>query len=257
MQVDISVRPLEPEITERRRAWAERVVEALKDELPNMRLLVCLDATNCLTPRPDVRGFFIPNDKYYYLTVTWPDHLAKALRTITNTGFEAKYHYDAMVYLPQRTCEREESLTMTLAHELRHFVQFGFNRRVWAWNGVVTNLTREFLLARGMVWKDIPMEYEARLYAKRLCEVLIGSERTAKYIDLRIDEHVNDRDAADWQFVKGLDVSSEYEMVTMTKELFRSLADEREKLQESLDDKRLKLPEFREMQLDEMLPGRL
>jgi len=242
------------EIMEMPRRWAQRVVDRLEVDLPDMRLLVCLDTTNALTPEPDVRGFFQPNDKHYYRTISWPGYMARALRTINSTGFEATYNYHAVIYLPHRTCNREESLTMTLAHELRHFIQFGFHYRIWAWNGVVTNLKKDTIRERRFAWKDIPIEYEARLHAKRLSEQMLGSRRTAEYIDLKIDEHVTDRDVADWEFVRGLDPSSECNTTAMTKILFQNLADIRGELQESLDDRKRDFPDFRQLDLNEMFP---
>jgi hypothetical protein len=258
MPVKLDVRSFVPEIKELQTLWASRVIDQLSSKTPDLRLLVCLDRADAdlLIPERDTRGFFQPNDRYYYRTLPWPDYLATELRTIRNTGHQAAYNYDCVIYVPNRTCEREESLTMTLAHEMTHFIQFGLQWRTWAWNAVVTNLRKETIRAKRLAWKDIPIEFEARLFAKRISEELLGPRGTAEYIESRIEENVNERDVADWKFIKSLDPRGTCNTADMTKALYRRLADIRGKLQKSLDEKKERFPDFRQLDLNEMLPDR-
>jgi hypothetical protein len=117
-------------------------------------------------------------------------------------------------------------------------------------------LRKETILAKRLAWKDIPIEFEARLIAKRISEELLGPRGTAEYVESRIEENVNDRDVADWKFIKGLDPRGICNTVDMTKALYRRLADIRDKLLRSLDEKKVRFPDFRQLDLSEMLPDR-
>jgi hypothetical protein len=257
VSVQLDVRPFASGAIELRNGWANRVIDRLSKRLPDLRLLVCLDAVDAegLVPDRDMRGFFQPVDRHYYRSRIWPTYLATKLKTINRSGFEATYNYDCIVYLPNRTCEREDSLTMTLAHELIHFIQFGSDWRIWAWNTVIANLNRETIREMQLTWKDIPIEWEARLFAKRIAEELVGSGRTAEYIEFRITENVTERDVADWKFVKALNPHNASNTGEMTKALFNRLADIRSELERTLDGMRIRFPDFCRLDLNEMLPA--
>jgi hypothetical protein len=253
MPAKVEVRYPDEATRDQRREWAARVLDYFDGKLPDIRLLIFVDAEDAkeLIDSLGKRGHFEPINKDNFDPTDWPWQVAEKLYTLTT---DLVFHYDAVVYVPNSTCETEASLTMTLAHELRHFIQFGFQRRVWAWNGVVTNLTKEVCRERGLAWKDIPVEYEARLYAKRLALEVLGPQRTSGYIADRIREHITDADAADWEFINRLDPALDCNISDMTKALFQNLADIRDKLQVSLEDMRKHFPEYRQMDLNEMLP---
>ena len=106
----------------------------------------------------------------------------------------------------------------------------------------------------GLKWRDIPIEYEARVVAKRAAQTILGEKKTADYIEFRINERVTDSDADDWQFIQGIDTSSTdpFDCAAKTQELFRRLVPVRNELEQALDNSRMR-PEFANLNLDEMM----
>jgi hypothetical protein len=254
MSVDVVARGRDQSITAERRAWANRVLQYFTNRLPELRLLIFLDDTDAPTLKRGIetRGLFSPNNKYYFRTVAWPRNVADVLRTINLAAVESTYHYDSVVYIHDSTCKTEDSLTMTVAHELQHFVQYGFDRRPWAWNRVVTNLHVRTIDTLGLAWCDIPIEHEARIVAKRASERILGRERTAHYIETRKKQRLTNRDAVDWEFIEGIDSAQAYDCAVQTRDLFSRLTSVRNELQLVLNHMRV-LPDFAELNLDEML----
>src|ERR1700693_6181099 len=157
-----------------RRKWAEGVFGYFGKSIPELRLLVWLDETD----RPTLqagdanRGWFAPTDKAHFKGVTWPQTLGDRLQGKTT------FHYDALIYLHNSTCESEESAAMTLSHELQHCIQFGFHREPWAVNILLCKVPPPVISELHLAWKDIPPERDARIVAKRACESLLGVGRT-------------------------------------------------------------------------------
>jgi hypothetical protein len=259
MPLTLEVRGRDDSVKEQRRAWAARVIEYFSDKLPTLRLLVFVDDTDAptLTTGPTMRGRFQPTSKQHFNATCWPRVLAEKLRTININAPESTFHYDAVIYVPDSTCNgetNEASLTMTPAHELQHFIQYGSNRDLWAWNTVPGNLLKTTITRLGLKWRDIPIEYEARVVAKRAAQTILGEKRTAGYIECRINERVTDSDADDWQFIQGIDTSSTgpFDCAAKTQELFQRLVPVRNELEQALDNSR-RLPEFANLNLDEMM----
>jgi hypothetical protein len=254
MSAEVVVRGRDESVMEARKKWTTRVLQYLTDKLPELRLLIFLDDTDAPTLKRGIetRGLFSPNDKYYFRRVAWPRNVADVLRTINLTAVESTYHYDCIVYLHDSTCNSEDSLTMTVAHELQHFIQYGFNRSIWAWNTVVTNLPMPTIDALGLTWRDIPIEHEARIVAKQASEAILGRETTAKYIEYRKSQRLTNKDAADWEFIQRIDTTQAYGCVVQTQALFRRLTPVRNELQVALNNMK-GLPDFARLDLDDMM----
>jgi hypothetical protein len=131
---------------------------------------------------------------------------------ITNTN---TWPYASVVYLHGRTCESDIQLTMTLAHELQHFVQFTGNRQLWAIHVLLTklpslpthNLRHSF---------DLPDEIEARIVAKRVALKVFGQTAIESHIATMIAGRSSNEDVADWEFIRGLDPNSVYDLREQT-----------------------------------------
>lgn len=252
MSVDVVVRGRDDSLVTARKASTKQVLQYFTDKLPELRLLVFLDDTDAPTLKSGVenRGLFSPiSSKNYFRMKVWPRAVAEALRTINLAALESTYHYDCIVYLHDSTCNSEDSLTMTVAHELQHFIQYGFNRSIWAWNTVVTNLPMPTIDAFGLTWRDIPIEHEARIVAKQASEAILGRETTAKYIEYRKSQRLTNKDAADWEFIQSIDTTQVYDCVVQTQALFRRLTPVRNELQAALS-KLSGLPDFVKLDLD-------
>lgn len=128
---------------------------------------------------------------------------------------EITWSYDSVVYLHGSTCELEIQLAMTLAHELQHFLQFSNQRQIWAINVLLANLP--FLPAPGLShWYDLPTEREARIIAKRATEHIFGEDAVDEHIGMMGKGNPSLEDAADWQFIRGLDSREAYDMRAAT-----------------------------------------
>ena len=89
---------------------------------------------------------------------------------------------------------------MTLAHELQHSIQHAADRDIWAYNTLVMQLPKTRIRELGLTWQDVPTEREARIVAKRACELILGVEPTADYIEQRISSAALERDRNDWVY---------------------------------------------------------
>jgi hypothetical protein len=198
------------------------------------------------------RGFFHPIDEFYFRKMDWRADLLEELLTRGSATGEIDYRFDAVIYLHNDACQSEDSLTMTLAHELQHFSQYGLDRTVWASNTLVTRLSRVVIERLGLRWIDIPIEFEARLVAKRISEKLLGRDRIARYIESRLKAHVTDGDAEDWALISGIKVSEEYDCKENTRALFRRIAHERGAIEQALRETS-DLPDFASLDIDELI----
>jgi hypothetical protein len=155
---------------------------------------------------------------------------------ISITG-EVSWPYDCIIYLHGSTCETDIGLTLTLAHELQHFVQYAISRPLWAVHTLLSNLPglpKDNLQG----WKDFPLEKEARVVAKRIAEKLFGADPVSDYIKGMIDAHLTDGDAIDWAFIQGINCSLSYDATEETKHLVRLYKRELSELQKTLSSPR-------------------
>ncbi len=115
---------------------------------------------------------------------------------------DGRWRCDVMIYLRSRTCQSPTGMAITFAHELQHFVQYGFSRKVWQANHDLQQIIRGFpwyfpderdalTVSRGKV-EDICGKVEVRTYAEQQIELkrypdkwefFLGSE-TEKPFDL-------------------------------------------------------------------------
>lgn len=109
-------------------------------------------------------------------------------------------------------------LAWTFAHELQHFVQHVTAPEQWN----AGRLIRNDIAYAGLGWCDIPSEREARIVAKRVSEALFGAEAVRLFIEAKISQcGGNKDDAADWECVRGLDTSLQYDLATETTLFFQ------------------------------------
>lgn len=193
MSVSIFVATNDESVKEQRRVAALKVIDFFGAALHDLRVKVLLDRTDWPKMKADGaenRGAFHPVNESVYRITGWPERLRDELVTVDLEASRLVYKWDAAVYLHDSTCQHSDMLTMTLAHELQHAVQYRCDRKVWAYNIIVTRLKRETIAAWKLTVHDIPVEREARIVAKRVSEAILGREATAAYIDSRISSSV-------------------------------------------------------------------
>lgn len=165
--------------------------------------------------------------------------------------------FDNLIYIHGSTCSKEVALTMTLAHELQHFVQYGTAPRLFAENTLayvtLANLGRSDFDALGLRACDVPHEREARIVAKRVAESLLGAEVVRQHVDAKMAEFVSEQDAADWDCIQRLDSSAHYDLAAETMVFFRRLTSCRSAIEQELSLFRANDPGFWDIDLDALL----
>lgn len=147
--------------------------------------------------------------------LAWPTNMWETIAPIDPLSWAHTSPYDSVIYLHRSTCETDIGLTMTLAHELQHFMQYANERRLWVANTLLMNLPSH-LRDDLRVWSDFPAEREARIIAKRVVEELYEKEAVREYIRSMIRANITPADAKDWQFIEGIDPSVQYNLAEGT-----------------------------------------
>jgi len=211
--INIYVKSSIPPVKERREKTAARVGIYFKTNfpLPAQRKVLCYLAEDNLLQRyiggPENRGFHFPLQKE--LTSWWPEDI-RGLTTLVSAH--------SLVYLHGSTCESELALTITLAHELQHFLQYSVRPNLWAADSLLQKLVPNVGLQAG--W-EAPAEMEARIVSKRVATNLYGPDRVAAYIGERIEEAMSSRDRESWEALQSLDPLTDYDMSAETESLIR------------------------------------
>jgi len=192
-------------------------------KLPPGRLLCFFDDEDCCVLKSESVGFgkanrgvsspvTAPSDFY-----GWPTEAIKYIYPSMSLD-DNQSAFDFVTYLHNSSCLDPLGMTMTFAHELRHFVQWATMREVWKANQQFKRRLLEF--DTGFESHDLPIERDARIVAKRIAIQLYGFEAVNHYIQQSINDPVNDLDCRNWRFIEGLDVAKPYDVEVETT-LFR------------------------------------
>jgi len=156
--------------------------------------------------------------------------------------------FDHIIYVYGSTITDETGLILTFAHELQHFIQYGYQRRLWAANLLLPYLPESVIRATGLRWFGIPAEREARITAKRVGTELCGAEAVAQYIDLKIKERVTPQNVKDWELIQQMNHLIPYDLQQGKKRIFYRLREYKRDFQEVLDDTKDD-PDFKDLDL--------
>ena len=239
MTVTLEVKSHDSDVKAARHAATRCVLEEFGSGLPDLKLLAFLDDEDW----SDLRQQYGPANRGCYAPINgnrptdeWPPRMTSLIFVPVDdfSPWPTRRVFDHAIYLHGSTCADETALTMTFAHELQHFVQYGFSRRFWAEGRLIPRLPREVFDIEGLNWPDIPHEREARIVAKRVAVRLCGADAVRQYIDRRISENVTANDADDWRFNQQLDPSVPYDLSRETKRIFQRLRSYRQALENVL-----------------------
>jgi hypothetical protein len=257
MPVTLKVKANDPAVNSQRQAVAQRVLGYFGSCLPPSRLLVFLDDDDPPLLRLERgsanRGIYGPIHDETPL-YDWPDYIQNSIYVEDLAPSYLQRVVDDLIYIYRSTCASEVGLAMTLAHELQHAIQHSNTRKVWAVNGLVTNLDRRIIEVEKLTWADIPIEREARIVSRRVAVQFFGEQRVVQHIDQKIAERVTEDDAADWQFVRSLTALSSVDLVGDTQRLFSRLKPYRSELEAALREKK-KNTDFSDIDLDTYFEG--
>jgi len=253
MLPEVFVKATDDAAKHQRNATAQRVIECLRHQLPNRRLLCFLDDE-------EWRSFKDENgvaNRGFYQPVTVPDSFWRnaPLYITERLVVDRRPAFDDFIYLHGSTCSSAMGLTMTLAHELQHFIQHSQQTRLWAANSLIPRLNRTTIRALGLRWCDIPHEREARIVSKRTAEQIFGAELVEQYIDDKIREPVTECDAADWECIRELATSTPYDLAFATKLFFPRLKGHRHELERTLREFQSEYADSPGVDLDALLSG--
>jgi hypothetical protein len=269
MPIEVFVKATDITARALRRVMAERVIGSFVPALPDRRLLCFFDDEDCLNIKEEAgkanRGLYAPVRKGNPLWAELPpdvlSHIGRGDVTEGST-FQVRPMpaFDHLVYLHGSTCVNEVGMAMTLAHELQHFVQHESALRLWAANTVAIHtlthvLTKPEIESLRLRQCDIPIEQEARIVSKRIAQGLFREDVVRGYIDARIDDHVTDQDAADWECVRDLDASARYDLASETAAFFTKLKYYTRQLERSLHYLGRDDPDFVELDFGLLLFG--
>jgi hypothetical protein len=251
MQLTLTIKTTDDVAKERQQILAQRVLVYFGNQPSERRLLCFLDDQEWEAFKAENgaanRGFYSPiraGDPQWRIAPTY------ILEHVFVRGVPA---FDDLIYLHGSTCSNDVGLTMTFAHELQHFVQYAEQRRLWAANALVPNLSKDAIEALGLKWCDIPHEREARIVSKRTAESLFGPEVVRQFIDSKIAQRVTEEDAADWECIRELATSTSYNLAHETKLFFPRLRPYRSELECALGHFQSNDPDFAGIDLAALL----
>jgi hypothetical protein len=242
MSVKIEVKSCDDGAKVRRRAVAQSVLDVFGNGLPDLKLLAFFDDKDWQPFKDhwgkENRGFYRPIKEGIFQSPIWPSDAMQCIFVDDDdpsSSLPLKQDVDHVIYLHGSTCAGEVGLIMTFSHELQHFIQYGFNRKLWAENLLLPHLPREVIDITGLNWPDFPAEREARTVAKRTGMKLCGADAVNKYIDRRISESITQKEVDDWRFSQRVDPSISYDLAGETRRIFQRLKPFRQHLEELLD----------------------
>jgi hypothetical protein len=250
----INVKSTDDAIRAKREDLAHRVVKQFGASLPGSKLLAFFDDQDVQQIRqefpPPNRGFFAP--KAAKFIDLWPHYVIGRIFVADSCSGSLKQVFDHVIYLHGSTCTDEVGLIMTFSHELQHFVQYGFDRKLWAENYLLKRLPTEIIQLERLNWPDIPNEREARIVAKRVAVKICDADIVDAYITRRIRESSDAQDREDWRFSSSVNPATAYNLAEATRSIFCRLSPYRNELERILTQLR-RDADFKDLDLAEYL----
>jgi hypothetical protein len=250
MPLTLFVKSTDDEVRLHREALARGVLDHLSLHAFERRLLCFLDDEDWHTFKKE-NG--VANRGFYMSVRPAPGWRGAPRYLLDRLFVYGDKIFDDLVYLHGNTCANDVSLTMTLAHELQHFIQGSTRTRLWAANTLVPRLPKAVLNQLSLRWCDIPHEREARIVSKRCAEHTFGIEAVRIHIETAIAVRVTDDDVADWECIRGLSTSAPFDLAAETNLFFPRLKPFRTELEKVLQDLQRIDPNFADVDLVSLL----
>jgi hypothetical protein len=249
----LKVKSSDAAVKQQRESAAQGVLDQFGNSLPDRRLLCFFDDEDCQF----FKRWHGSENLGFYHSITdrtgfngWPTYMTDVIFA----DYGSKRMFDHVIYLHGSTCSDAVGLTMIFAHELQHFVQIGQVPRAHAANTFVIEFLNDIGNNLGLTWSDIPIEREARAVSKGIALKLLGSEPVRLFIEGKFCSTSDAVEAADWQFIQGLDPSTSYDLEHETFVLFKRLKDHRSELHSVLVKFKCEDPDYLPVDLDFYLP---
>jgi hypothetical protein len=139
--------------------------------------------------------------------------------------WENTVSFDNLIYVAPRTCLDPTACVLTFAHELQHFMQYGYSKKVWAVNCILYNHIVRFDPFTPRTTIDIPHERDANIVSKRIAEEICGIEAIRIFAEEQVKEfealaRSGDEVAASekvrWEFFRDVPSSTTFNMLAET-----------------------------------------
>ncbi len=219
--ITLHVRSDRAGVKQHRGELARRVREYFKRnyDIPGRLRVICyLDDQDA----PEVRAEFGgPGNRGLHWPINgqglaqWPTYMWDVVAATDSVTGVLSWPFASIVYLHGSTCESDLDLTLTLSHELQHFLQYANQRRLWAINVLLMNLVHSGKPHLSKIW-DVPIEWEARIASKQVAEGLFGTETVEQHVTSRIDAPVTESEAEHWKVFQTIDCSVAYSTAEAT-----------------------------------------
>lgn len=112
---------------------------------------------------------------------------------------------DTVIYLRRRTCESAIGATITFAHEMTHFKQYGLQYRAWQ----AERRIKEIYTGAPMAPWRLPTENEAQLSSRKIAEAILGKDEVTAYAKDQIERGL---DPNKWEFFLALDTQQPFDL---------------------------------------------
>lgn len=223
--VSFEVRGDDAALRAKRHLNCETTLQHLNVDLSQLsETVVCLiDDQDCshLRHQPGAanRGLFSPL-RGQELGGLIPHYFLDSVTRFNCQSWKQEELFNCLIYVHGSTSSSEVGLTLTLAHELQHFVQYATDRPTWAVDRLLAELPAPHSEALQR-WTDFPIEREARVVAKRVAFEMYGQQAVTDYIRQKLGERINEADVVDWKFLLSAESDAAYRAVEHTRTLVR------------------------------------
>jgi hypothetical protein len=125
----------------------------------------------------------------------WPSYVDSLF--FDKTG---EFAFQNVIYINGRTCSSVPGTVITLAHELQHFVQYGFLRKLWRTNSLIYSILRDGPPTTTRSW-DLPLEIDSTAISKRVAELVLTKDVVEAHTEAQI---AIGNDPEKWRFFRTL-----------------------------------------------------
>lgn len=177
--------------------------------------VICLiDDKDYVLAKEGQKGFFspveLPGVRYQI-----PGYFLDSVVEFNLRSMTAERRHDALIYIHGSTSSSEVGLTLTLAHEIQHFVQYATNRSTWVTDKLLQKLriTHEEEFRQSV---DFPIEREARVVSKRVAIEMHGREAVEGFIRQERAKRITEKDVLDCDFLLSSEADLPYNATKAT-----------------------------------------
>jgi hypothetical protein len=228
-----------PGIRERLKPVISRIIKQFP-KLPSLRLLCYFDDEYPEELRHQLAqwGVHTPLTGIHTPIIgsgNWPHYVRRHFFDYSSGDFA----FDNLIYIPgTKYAEEDISFVIIFAHELQHFVQWGFARKVSQVNTLLLWNLAQFDPKTELKPWGLPNNREAMIVANRVAEALYGREPVEGFVDAQIVDGKKNNNLSKmqlWQWVRTLTPSSRYDVLEETDRLVQKYKQQLMSLESEID----------------------